>query len=194
MLYIVNLAHTYMPQLCKGFFLCYCATKERVLCEEIYSFLETYCCLWGNEETQGSESVTQTSRQRQWFTVLLLLCLGSNKPVLQRGALFKFSLLPNKDGPHSLITRLWRQNKSCAHAERYAHFKMFFSFLNSLRTFFAFVPTVCWSGRSDHLYCGSVSSRPEERLSARDLHSCDVFHELSPGTRHGDKSKSVSSH
>lgn len=91
-------------------------------CEEIHSFLATYCWLWGNEETQGSESVTQTSRQRQWFTVLLLLCLGSNKPVLQRGALFKFSLLPNKDGPHSLITRLWRQNKSCAHAERYAHF------------------------------------------------------------------------
>lgn len=53
----------------------------------------------------------------------------------------------------------------------------------------AFVPPVCWSGRTDHLYCGSVSSPPQEGLSQRDLYSCDMFHKLSPGTCHGNKSK-----
>ena len=53
----------------------------------------------------------------------------------------------------------------------------------------AFVPTVCRSGRTDHLYCGPVSVSPQEGLPARDLYSCDVFHKLSPGACHGNKSK-----
>lgn len=58
----------------------------------------------------------------------------------------------------------------------------------------AFVPTVCWSGRTDHLYCWSLSSRPQEGLPQRNLHSCDVLHKLYPWTCHGNESKFANSH
>ena len=80
-------------------------------------------------------------------------------------------------------------NKSCMQAERDIDFFFFHENL-----IVAFVPAVCGSGRTDHLYCGSISVRTQEGLPARDLYSRGVLHKLSLWTRDGNKSKSTDYH
>ncbi len=114
MLYIVtslvHTCHSYVRGFCFVFFMQQRSVffQDSFKKRKFHNFVMPLCILWGNVETQGSKCKRHRQwRQRQWFTVvLLLLCIGSNKPVLQRGALFKFSLLPNKGSSHSLITGL----------------------------------------------------------------------------------------
>lgn len=100
----------------------------------------------------------------------------------QRAALVKVSLLLNKDSSHSLMTGLYSR-AACTQI-----------FLYSENLIVGFVPTVCRSGRTDHLHRGSISGLSQEGLPTGDLYSHYVFHELSPGTRHGNESKFTNSH
>lgn len=151
--------------------------------------------LWHYEGMKHRGGRRQTQRCRQWITVvLLLLWLGSNKPVLQRAALFKF-LITAQQRQLSFSNHWFVEAKQELHAKRKTHWFFFLLLFFSLfcscfeNLIVAFVPTVCWSGRTDHLHCGSVSGPPKEGIPTGDLYSCDVFHKLSPGTRHGYKSK-----
>lgn len=135
---------------------------------------------------------TQTGKIEIVISLLFCFCcvlVATNQCC--RESLFKFLLLTNKDSSHSLITGLQMGEKKSVQR---AHRKKHWLFFSPLRTSpeVAFVSTVCWSGRTDHLYRGFVSNAPQEGLPARDLYSCDVFHELSPGTCHGNESKFTS--
>ncbi len=47
------------------------------------------------------------------------------------------------------------------------------------------LPSVCRSGGSDHLSGGPVPIPPKEGIPERNLHRCDLRHQLPAGTHHG---------
>lgn len=185
---LTHTCHSYVRGFC-------CATKEHVLgafdkLEQFHNFVMILCSLWGNAETQGNNSKRHRRGDGDSDSLLFCFCcvlVATNRSCRQEPRL-NSHYCPNKDSSHSLITCLLRQNKSCMHTEKDSSFVLFFSFYENVTV--AFVPAVCWSGRTDHLNRGSISIPPQKGLPTRDFYSCDVFHELSPGTRHGNESKS----